>query len=107
MEGVAYWLELNPCSIITCTIPHPALRNSFLVLKRNGKKNGEAGIPITEIFKPEEELTNELVKRESYNQLGLEKEIAEANQYYEHLKTLSGTIDPSLSQHVESFIPRP
>ncbi len=102
---LAYWLEFKPM-FNHYSVPYPILllRNSFLIVEKKWKEKMErSGIPIAEIFKPEEELTNELVKRESQNQLGLEKEIAEANQYYEHLKTLSGTIDPSLSQHVESL----
>ena len=46
---------------------------------------------------------NELVKKESSNQLSLANEISGAEEYYEHLKTLSGSIDPSLAQHVEAL----
>ncbi|MFI5154672.1 MAG: bacillithiol biosynthesis cysteine-adding enzyme BshC [Chitinophagales bacterium] len=102
---LAYWLEFKPM-FKHYGVPYPilVLRNSFLIVEKKWKeKMDRSGIPIAEIFKPEEELVNDLVRRESRNQLGLEKEIVEANSYYEHLKTLSGSIDPSLSQHVESL----
>ena len=102
---LAYWLEFKPM-FDHYKVPYPILllRNSFLIVDKKWKEKMErSGIGMAEIFKPAEELINELVKRESHNQLDLEKEIADANKYYEHLRTLSGSIDPSLSQHVESL----
>jgi bacillithiol biosynthesis cysteine-adding enzyme BshC len=102
---LAYWLEFKPM-FDHYGVPYPilVLRNSFLLVEKKWKEKMErSGLGLSDIFKSEEDLINDLVRRESRNQLGLEKEIADANQYYEHLRTLSGTIDPSLSQHVESL----
>ena len=88
---LAYWLEFNPM-FNHYKVPFPILllRNSFLIVDKKWKDKMErSGIAMEEIFKPAEELINEFVKRESHNQLGLEKEIADANQYYDHLITLS------------------
>src|SRR4029077_2802499 len=49
------------------------------------------------------DLVIELVKRESDDQLKLDKEIAEANNHYENLKTISHPIDPTLTQYVEAL----
>jgi uncharacterized protein YllA (UPF0747 family) len=67
------------------------------------EKLERAGLDLTEIFKSEEELVNELVKRESQQQLSLDEEIIIANQYYEKLKTLARPVDPTLVQHVEAL----
>ena len=102
---LAYWLEFKPM-FNHYGVPYPmlVLRNSFLLVEKKWKEKMErSGLGPADIFKSEDDLINDLVKRESRNQLGLEKEIADANQYYEHLRVLSGTVDPSLSQHVESL----
>ena len=46
---------------------------------------------------------NELVKKESGRQLSLEKEIEDANRYYEKLKSLAHPVDSTLVQHVEAL----
>jgi bacillithiol biosynthesis cysteine-adding enzyme BshC len=102
---LAYWMEFK-AMFDHYGVPYPilVLRNSFLLVEKKWKEKMEkSGLGPTDVFKPEEDLINDLVRRESRNQLGLEKEIADANNYYEHLRSLSGTIDPSLSQHVESL----
>jgi len=48
-------------------------------------------------------LVGEIVRRESEHPLSLEREITEANRYYEALKALTRPVDPSLEQHVESL----
>lgn len=101
----AYWLELKSLfAHYGVDFPVLVLRNSFLLVERPWKEKLEkAGVTVTDIFRPEEELMNELVKRQSQHSLSLEQEIAEANQYYEKLKMLSGAIDPTLVQHVEAL----
>lgn len=101
----SYWMELKNI-FEHYKVPYPVLvlRNSFLILEKKWKEKLEkAGIGIKDIFKTDEELVNELVKKESRNQLGLEKEIEEANSYYEKLKEIALPVDPTLTQYVEAL----
>jgi bacillithiol biosynthesis cysteine-adding enzyme BshC len=101
----AYWLELKDLfEHYKRPFPLLILRNSFLLVEASWKEKLErAGLGLTDIFKPEEELVNELVKRESQQQLSLDEEISTANQYYEKLKALARPVDPTLVQHVEAL----
>lgn len=101
----AYWLELKDL-FTHYKVPFPMLilRNSFLLVEAAWREKLErAGLGLTELFKPETVLVNELVKRESGLQLSLSEEITTANQYYEKLKTLARPVDPTLVQHVEAL----
>jgi bacillithiol biosynthesis cysteine-adding enzyme BshC len=101
----AYWLELKGL-FAYYKIPFPllVLRNSFLLVDRQwAEKTQRAGLEVTDLFKPEEELVNELVRRDSQQHLSLEQEILEANRYYENLKALARPVDPTLVQHVEAL----
>jgi bacillithiol biosynthesis cysteine-adding enzyme BshC len=98
----AYWLELKEL-FGHYGVPFPVLilRNSFLLVEKQWKeKIQRAALEIPDLFRPAEELVNELVKRESTHALTLEREITEANRYYEALKALARPVDPSLEQHV-------
>jgi bacillithiol synthase len=101
----AYWLEFKAL-FDHYRVPFPVLilRNSFLLIDRQWQeKMDRAGLSITDLFKPAEELVSEIVRRESENPLSLEREITEANRYYEALKALTRPVDPSLEQHVEAL----
>jgi uncharacterized protein YllA (UPF0747 family) len=67
------------------------------------EKTEHAGFGLTDLFRPADELVNELVRRESDNTLSLEEEIAAANSYYESLKALARPIDPTLEEHVSAL----
>jgi uncharacterized protein YllA (UPF0747 family) len=56
-----------------------------------------------DLFRSGEELVNEMVRRESQHSLSLEREITEANRYYESLKELARPVDPTLEQHVQAL----
>ncbi len=102
---MAYWLELkNLFSHYKVPYPMLVLRNSFLIIEKKWKEK-VAKLQLTEmdIFKTEEALLNELVKSKSENQLSLDKEIAEANKYYDDIKTLAHKVDSTLAQHVEAL----
>ncbi|HWK07123.1 MAG TPA: bacillithiol biosynthesis cysteine-adding enzyme BshC [Puia sp.] len=101
----AYWLELKDL-FTHYKVPFPMLilRNSFLLVETDWKEKLErAGLEMTELFKSAEILVNELVKRESQQQLSLSEEITTANLYYEKLKTLVRAVDLTLVQHVEAL----
>ena len=101
----AYWLELKGLfQHYKRPFPMLILRNSFLWVTAVWKEKLErAGLELTDTFRPEEDLVNELVKRESQQQLNLSDEISVAHQYYERLKTLARPVDPTLVQHVEAL----
>ena len=101
----AYWLELKSLFAHYKTpFPLLVLRNSFLLVEKQWTEKMErAGLNITDLFRPEEELVNQLVKRESQRQLSLAGEIEQANRYYENLKALARPVDPTLVQHVEAL----
>jgi bacillithiol biosynthesis cysteine-adding enzyme BshC len=101
----AYWLEFKAL-FAHYRVPFPVLilRNSFLLIDRQWQeKIDRAGLSITDLFRPAEELVSEIVRRESEHPLSLEREITEANRYYEALKALTRPVDPSLEQHVEAL----
>ncbi len=101
----AYWLELKGL-FEHYQVPFPVLllRNSFLLVSRQwAEKIERAQLSVTDLFRPAEELVNGLVRRESEHSLSLEREISEANQYYEALKVLTRPVDPTLEQHVEAL----
>ena len=56
-----------------------------------------------EIFEPEPDLVNALVKKESSNQLSLENEKQSLLELYNQLKTVAGTIDSTLQAHTEAL----
>lgn len=101
----AYWLELKALfDHYKRPFPVLVLRNSFLLISDQWKEKMERlGLSIEELFRPEEELMNQLVKRDSQQTLNLEEEIATANRYYETLKELARPVDPTLEQHVTAL----
>jgi bacillithiol synthase len=101
----AYWLELKAL-FDHYRVPFPILilRNSFLLVDRQWReKIDRTGFSLPDLFRPADELLGEIVRRESENPLSLEREIGEANRYYEALKALTRPVDPSLEQHVEAL----
>jgi bacillithiol synthase len=101
----AYWLELKAL-FDHFAVPFPVLilRNSFLLIDSMGKeKLDKVGVPVADIFRPEEELINAWVRRQSEQQLSLETEIAEGHAFYEKLKKIAASVDPTLVQHVEAL----
>jgi len=101
----AYWLELKGLfELYRVPFPVLLLRNSFLLVSQQWEEKIEkAELSAADLFRPAEELVNELVRRESEHSLSLEREITEANNYYEALKALTRPVDPTLEQHVEAL----
>ena len=101
----AYWLELKGLfDHYQTPFPVLALRSSFLLVEGEWMEKMErAGFGVGDLFRDEEDLMNELVKRDSNQTLSLEEEIAAANQYYEGLKALARPVDPTLEEHVAAL----
>ncbi|HXB09199.1 MAG TPA: bacillithiol biosynthesis cysteine-adding enzyme BshC [Puia sp.] len=101
----AYWLELKALfDHYSTPFPVLVLRSSFLLVQRQWMEKMErAGFGVSDLFREEEDLMNELVKRDSNQTLSLEEEIAAANQYYDNLKALTRPVDPTLEQHVAAL----
>jgi bacillithiol biosynthesis cysteine-adding enzyme BshC len=102
---LAYWLEFKNL-FAYYKVPYPVLilRNSFLIIERKWKEKIERiGITAADIFKSQELLLNELVKRESQQQVTLLEEVSHADEYYGHLKSIAGNIDETLVTHVSAL----
>jgi bacillithiol biosynthesis cysteine-adding enzyme BshC len=102
---IAYWLELKGV-FENYKVPYPVLvlRNSFLVMESKWKeKLDRLRIPVTGIFHEERVLLNDLVKRESENQLSLTGEITNVNSYYDKMKTVAKQVDDTLTVHVAAL----
>lgn len=102
---LAYWLELKNL-FEYYKVPYPVLilRNSFLVIdKKWSDKIEKTGFTPAQVFKSHELLLNELVKRESQQQVTLLEEVNHADEYYGHLKSIAGNIDETLVTHVSAL----
>lgn len=102
---VAYWLELkNVFADLKVPFPVLILRNSFLLLeKSHSEKAQRLGFTITDLFKPEQELMNVLVKRDSEVQLNLDKEKQAIHDFYRQLRNTAGAVDTTLQAHTEAL----
>jgi uncharacterized protein YllA (UPF0747 family) len=101
----AYWLELEPL-FKHYRVPFPVLilRNSFLLIKKNWRNKIEkSGLAADSLFKPEEDLMEDFVRRNSSRQLNLEKQMTELSHFYSTIKNISGAVDKTLEQHVEKL----
>ncbi len=102
---LAYWLELKKV-FETANVPYPMLllRNSFLLIDSKYKQLiDKLNLSITDIFKQELDLINDLVKEHSTNQLLLKPEKEELAIFYNKLKQLAQAVDTSLVEHTEAL----
>jgi bacillithiol biosynthesis cysteine-adding enzyme BshC len=102
---MAYWLELKPL-FKHYRVPYPVLilRNSFLLIKKNWKiKMDKAGLSSADVFKPEEKLMEEFIRRHSNRQLNLAPQMDDLHGFYNALKNISGLTDKTLEQHVDKL----
>ncbi len=102
---LAYWMELkNVFEAVDVPYPVLVLRNSFLFVENNNAAlAARLGFGITDLFKNETELLNELVKRDTAVQLNVETEKQALTNIYGQLKSISGAIDSSLIRHTEAL----
>jgi bacillithiol biosynthesis cysteine-adding enzyme BshC len=102
---MAYWLELkNMFEHYKVPYPMLVLRNSFLFVEKKWKeKMDRLHLTSTDIFKPENQLLSELVRKQSQNQLNLINELAEAEIYYAKLQSISDKVDSTLAEHAKAL----
>lgn len=103
---IAYWLELKKV-FEAAAVPYPVLvvRNSFLVVERKSQELiKKLDLTPKEIFTPEFELMNELVKRQSSHQLSLEKEKTALIELYKKLGAVAGKVDNTLELHSKALL---
>ncbi|MEO6253951.1 MAG: bacillithiol biosynthesis cysteine-adding enzyme BshC [Ferruginibacter sp.] len=102
---IAYWLELKQVfAAVQVPFPVLVLRNSFLLVeKRDSEQAERLGFSINDLFKPENELMNVLVKRDSEVQLSLAKEREAIHTFYAGLKNTAGAVDKTLQPHTEAL----
>lgn len=102
---IAYWLELKKV-FETVLVPYPMLivRNSFMFINKELQDiTQKLQFSYTDLFKPEAELINQLVKRDSVVQLSLEKEKQQLTALYEKVKNIAGSIDVTLQTHTNAL----
>jgi bacillithiol synthase len=102
---IAYWLELNKV-FEAVGMPYPVLvlRNSFLIIeKRHQALLNKLNFTAADLFKTDQQLMNELVKRESGLQLSLKNEMQTLEDFYTALQHTATAVDSSLQKHTAAL----
>lgn len=100
---IAYWLQLKDL-FEQNRIPFPVLvlRNSFLITEKKWRgKIARLDFNVADFFFSEEQLINQVVAKESKNEIKLNGSLGEVEQLYESFKKQAATIDTTLSRHVD------
>lgn len=103
---LAYWLELKKV-FETAEIPFPQLilRNSFTVIPfKIWNKIADLQVALTDLFKSENFLLEELVKKESGFSLNLENEKKLLREVYQKMKVSSTMVDVTLNRHTDALM---
>ncbi len=102
---LAYWLELRKVfEAVYVPFPVLILRNSFmLVEEKSSEKAKKLGFTINDLFKPEQELLDVLVKRDSEVRLSLENERLSLQTFYAGLNNTVGAVDVTLQAHTAAL----
>jgi len=102
---IAYWLELkNVFAALNLPFPVLVLRNSFMIVSKEEEAVArKLGFSLTDLFRPENELMNELVKRDTGVQLNLDKEKKILEDFYRQLKATAGAVDSTLQKHTDAL----
>ena len=102
---IAYWLELKKVfEAVNIPFPVLVLRNSFMMVEeRFSSLVSRLGISTADLFKSENDILSELVKRNTTMQLSLEKEKQAIHNFYKKLKATAGTVDITLQLHTEAL----
>ncbi len=103
---LAYWLELKEL-FANYKVPYPVLilRNSFLLINKNIKNlHKKLNLDIPDLFKGENVIINELVKKESTHQLYLTLEKQQIRETFDEIKKATNQIDSTLIAHTEAML---
>lgn len=103
---IAYWLELKKV-FEAAGVPYPVLvvRNSFLLIdEKSNELIKKLQLTTQEIFTPEFEMMNELVRRQSDHQLSLEKEKASLKELYQQAGAVAAAVDKTLQAHTGALL---
>ncbi len=98
---IAYWLQLKS-TFEAAGVPYPVLtvRNSFMLISKQLEVlTNKLELNQIDLFKPETDLVNYLVKRDTTVQLNIEKEKDQLSTLYEQLKITASKIDITLQNH--------
>jgi len=96
---VVYWLELKSnFDHYKVDFPILILRNSGLVVpKQSASKIARMELQLTELFKSNDDIKKNWVKKHSEHELSLKEEWRELQQIFERIKLRSFKIDPTLA----------
>lgn len=103
---LAYWLELKKV-FEAVNVPYPmlVLRNSFLLMNEEQKqKAAKLELRMADLFLPELELINQLVRKRTSNDLSVSNEISALQKLYDVLKQKAEPVDTTLLPHIESLL---
>lgn len=103
---LAYWLELKDL-FQHYKVPYPVLvlRNSFMLLGKRDKLLCEKlQLEVSDLFKNENILINELVKKESTHQLLLTLEKQQLKEVYDEIKKAASQVDSTLKDHTDALL---
>ena len=102
---LAYWMQLKDLfDHYQVAFPVLFLRNSFLIIQGKWKSKIEKlGLQISDLFKPENELMNEMVLKNSKHTISLNGNFEKAEELFETIKVQAEAIDQTLSQHVAAI----
>ncbi|MEO5948194.1 MAG: bacillithiol biosynthesis cysteine-adding enzyme BshC [Chitinophagaceae bacterium] len=102
---MAYWLQLKSL-FEQYKVPFPVLvlRNSFLLVEEKWKAQiSKLHFTTEDFFLPEQELVNQLVRKESKNDTKLNGSLSAIEELYESVKKQAKAVDTTLEQHVDAL----
>ncbi len=101
---LAYWLQLKALfEYYKTPFPVLVLRNSFLIVEKNGsQKIDKLQLKKEQLFLSELEILNLLLEAQG-KRPQLNGEVQQLEQLYEGLKQSAGSIDVTLQRHVEAL----
>lgn len=102
---LAYWLELKDM-FRHYNVPYPVLilRNSFLIINEKVEfLIQKLSLVYEDIFKSDDELLKDIVRKNSLHQLSLEKEKHQVASVYETIKSSVKEVDTTLVKHVDAL----
>jgi len=102
---LAYWLQLkNVFAEIGVPYPILVLRNSFLIYTKSQKnKLLKMGYDILDLFSSAEKLFEDLVKKQSKNNLSLQNKMEQAKVFYDELAIQAKVVDYTLVAHTQAI----